>query len=199
MAEQQNFADSVAQHLPYLNRMVSGMTRGDQMTEDIVQQTILKALIHADQFRFESALKTWLGSIAINEVHQLYRSKSRTHVVQLITETLDVNGFHPVELPKDTYEGKERDVLVRHAVSRLPESYRSVVELCDFQHVPLNEVARKLGLTVSAVKTRRRRARLKLRPLVANLKLSCENDLPLRGASRKFSKMHAGIPQSARE
>jgi RNA polymerase sigma-70 factor, ECF subfamily len=199
MVKQQNFAECVAQHLPYLNRMVSRMTRGDQMAEDIVQQTVLKALIHADQFRFESALKTWLGSIAINEVHQLYRSKSRTRVVQLITETLDVNRCHPVELPKDAYEAKERDVLVRHAVSQLPESYRSVVELCDLQRLPLSEVARKLGLTVPAVKTRRKRARLKLRPLVANLKLKRENDLPLRSASRKFSKMHTGIPQSARE
>ena len=30
------------------------------MAEDIIQQTVLKALVHADQFRFESSLKTWL-------------------------------------------------------------------------------------------------------------------------------------------
>ena len=61
MAEQQNLPDCVAQHLPFVNRLVWNLTRGDQMAEDIAQQTVLKALISADQFRFESALKTWLA------------------------------------------------------------------------------------------------------------------------------------------
>ena len=78
-----------------------------------------------------------------------------------------------VEFPKDTYEAKERDLLVRHAISRLPQSYRSVVELCDLQHLPLNEAARKLGLTLPAVKSRRHRARQKLRPFVAKLSRIC--------------------------
>jgi DNA-directed RNA polymerase specialized sigma24 family protein len=54
MPVNEDFGNCVAQHLPYLHRMVRGLTRGDPMTEDIVQQTILKALVHADQFRLES-------------------------------------------------------------------------------------------------------------------------------------------------
>jgi RNA polymerase sigma-70 factor, ECF subfamily len=141
------------------------------MTEDIVQQTILKALVHADQFRLESSLKTWLASIAINEVHQVYRCRWRTRSVPLITENLDLNR-HTVEFPKSSYEAKERELLVRQAISRLPHSYRSVVELCDLQRLPLKEAADRLRLTVSAVKSRRRRARQKLWPLVENLKPS---------------------------
>ena len=173
MIEQQKFAESVAQHIPFLNRIVCSLMRGDQMAEDIVQQTVLKALIHSDQFRFESTLKTWLASIAINEVHQLYRSKWRTRAVPLVTEMLDVDRYRLFEIPKDSYETKERDLLVRRAVSRLPKSYRSVVELCDLQHLPLNEAARRLGLTLPAVKSRRHRARQKLRPFVAKLSPNC--------------------------
>lgn len=169
MAEQQNFADNVAHHLPFLNRIVCRLTRSRQMTEDIVQETILKALIHADQFRFESTLKTWLASIAINEVHQVYRSKWRTRSVPLITENLDEDRYHAAGFSMDTHEAKERDRIVRQAVSRLPQSYRSVVELCDLQHVPLDDAASKLGLSLSAAKSRRHRARQKLRPLVAKL------------------------------
>lgn len=172
MAEQENVAECVAQHLPYLNRVVCALTHFDQNVEDIVQQTVLKALIHADQFRFESGLKTWLSSIAINEVRQAYRSRSRKRVVPLLTEIQEADRYHPFEQPKDTYEAEERDVLVRKAVSRLPELYRSVVELCDFQHLTLDEAARKLGLTLAAVKSRRLRARQKLRPIVAKLKLT---------------------------
>ena len=73
MPKQLNFADRVAQHLPFLSRFVGSVMRGDQRAEDIVQQTVLKALTNADQFRFESSLKTWLVSIALNEARQAYR------------------------------------------------------------------------------------------------------------------------------
>jgi RNA polymerase sigma-70 factor (ECF subfamily) len=133
----------------------------------MVQQTVLKAITNAHQFRFESALKTWLTSIAVNEVRQVYRSKRRA--VPLITEDLSVQRCSLVEFEKDSYEAKERDILVRHAVSRLPQIYRSVVELCDLQCLPLKQAARELGVTLSAAKSRRHRALKKLRPLVADM------------------------------
>lgn len=138
------------------------------MTEDIVQQTILKALAHSDQFRAESTLKTWLCSIAINEVHQAYRCAWRKRSVPLAAENLESDRHF--EFPKASYEAREREVLVRHAVSRLPSSYRSVVELCELHCLSLKEAAEKLRLTVPAVKTRRHRARQKLRRLLAKLK-----------------------------
>lgn len=175
MAEQQNFADRVALHLPVLTRVVRGLVRGDQMADDIVQQTVLKALTNADQFRFESALKTWLTSIAINEVRQAYRCRWRKRAVPLITETLDVERYQQVEVPHHSYEANERDLLVRDAVSRLPHRYRSVVELCDFQSLSMIEAARKLGISLPAIKSRRHRARQKLLRIVAKLKLNSSN------------------------
>jgi RNA polymerase sigma-70 factor, ECF subfamily len=166
MAEQLDFANSVAQHVPSLTRMVRRLMRGDEITEDVVQDTVLKALIHADQFRFESTLKTWLGSIAMNEVHQVYRSKWQRCTVPLAAKALGVRDYHPVVFPRD-YEAEERDLLVRRAVSRLPLSYRSLVELCVFQQLSLNKAAAELGLTLPAVKTRLYRARKKLRHLIA--------------------------------
>lgn len=170
MGKEDTFADCVVQHLPYLRRMVRCLTRDETMTEDIVQETVLKALAHADDFRFESTLKTWLTSIAKNEFRQLYRCKWRTCSVQLMAGDLEDERLPYVDSTRPSYQAVERDALIRHAVSRLPESYRSVVELCDLQRVSLQEAAARLRLTVAAVKTRRRRARKKLRPFVAKLK-----------------------------
>jgi RNA polymerase sigma factor (sigma-70 family) len=170
MAGQERFAECVAEHLPYLNRVVRGLTRNDPITDDIVQQTMLKALVHADQFRFDSTLKTWLTAIAVNEVRQVYRHKWRTRSVPLITEILEGDRSLRLESPNPSYHAREREALIRQAVSRLPESYRCVVELCDLQRLPLREAAARLRLTLAAVKTRLRRARKKLRPLVVNLK-----------------------------
>ena len=169
MADQQDFADSVTQHLPFLNRIVRSLLRRNEMTEDVVQETVLKALTHADQFRFDSTLKTWLASIALNEVRQSYRREWRKRTVPLIIEILEADKSRTRELAEGDYEANERDLLVRHAVSRLPDTYRSVVELCDLQRVPMKEAARKLGLSLPTVKSRRHRARQKLRSLVAKL------------------------------
>ena len=170
MHAKETFADCVAQHLPYLNRMIRSLTRSDPMTEDIVQQTMLKALVHADQFRFKSTMKTWLTSIAMNEIRQVYRSKWRARAVPLMTENV-ASGRSPwVECPSPTYQAREQEALVRQAVSRLPEPYRCVVELCDLQLLPLQEAAARLRLTLAAVKTRRQRARKQLRSFVIKLK-----------------------------
>ena len=169
MAEQPNFANSLAQHLPFLTRFIGGVMCGDQSSEDIVQQTFLKALTKAGQYRFESGLRTWLVSIAINEVRQAYRSGWRRRAVPLITEDIDSLRSEPFDCFNHSYQASERDTVLRKAVSRLPPAYRSVVELCDFQQMPMREAARELGLTLSAIKSRRHRARQKLLPLVRGL------------------------------
>jgi RNA polymerase sigma factor (sigma-70 family) len=77
-----------------------------------------------------------------------------------------------IEYLDDAYEAKERDILVRRAISRLSHTYRVVVELCDLQDMSLREAAARLGLTLPAVKTRRVRARRQLKLLTANLPIS---------------------------
>jgi|SRR3954469_21801824 len=131
---------------------------------------MLKALVHADQFRFDATLKTWLVSIAMNEVRQVYRCKWSTHSVSLRTENVESDRFPVVQSPNAGYQVREREVLLRQAVSRLPEPYRCVIELRDLQCLPLMEAGSRLRLTFSAVKTRRRRARKKLSPLLSTLK-----------------------------
>jgi RNA polymerase sigma-70 factor (ECF subfamily) len=140
------------------------------MTEDIVQQTMLKALLHADQFGFKSTMKTWLTSIAMNEVRQAYRRKWRMRSVPLMAENVARGRSLWVDYADAPYQAREREALIRQAVERLPESYRCVVELCDFQLLPLRDAAARLRLTLAAVKTRRQRARKKLRLLAVKLK-----------------------------
>ena len=170
ISERENFAECVVEHRPFLIRMVRALTRSDSISEDIVQQTMLNAFVHGDQFRLESSLKTWLAAIAVNEIRQLHRCKWWSRSVPLMPENVEADRSPLLESPNASYEARERDALLRQAVSRLPEAYRRVIELCDLQCLPLKEAASRLGLTLSAVKSRRRRARLKLWPLLNALK-----------------------------
>jgi RNA polymerase sigma factor (sigma-70 family) len=109
-----------------------------------VQQTMLKALAHADQFRFQLTMKTWLTSIAMNEVRQVYRSKWQTCAVPSITEKVKSDRLPWVECPSASYQARERNAFIRRPVWRLPELYRFVVELRDLQLLPQQEVAARL-------------------------------------------------------
>jgi RNA polymerase sigma-70 factor, ECF subfamily len=182
MPEHPNFANCVAQHLPFLNRVVRSVLREDQGADDIVQQTVLKALTNAQQFRFESSLKTWLVSIAMNEARQVYRCAWHRRTVPLMTENIDLLGSPSLETSHNNYQANEQAALVHKAVSRLPKAYRCVIELCDFQQIPMKEAARQLGLTLAAVKSRRHRGRRKLLPLVQHLQ-HCQHALYTHVAS----------------
>jgi RNA polymerase sigma factor (sigma-70 family) len=169
MTDQQTFAEDIAQHLPFLRRFVSRLTSSHELTEDIVQQTMLNALMHAGQFRQESKLRSWLAAIARNEVRQVWRSSRRTCAVPLVSEK-GIAAACVSELPLDDYEVRQREIFVRGAVSRLGDTDRPVVEMCDLQLLSANEAARRLGITVLALKGRRHRARRKLRHLLRHLK-----------------------------
>jgi RNA polymerase sigma-70 factor, ECF subfamily len=152
-------SENIAEHLLLVKNFISRMMRGDQGAEDVVQQTMLKALARSAQFRFDSSLQTWLISIAINEVKQFYRSRSRWRATVAIDDNLEYFGS---DSPEKCYESAERDRQVRWAASKLPASYRSVVELCFFQQASLQKAAEELGVSVGAVKSRLHRARKKL-------------------------------------
>ena len=162
--DKETFVNNIAAHLPYLRRLACRLTRGDSMSEDVVQQTLLKALIHGRQFRFESALKSWLFTIAVNEARQMYRSSRRTEVVSTL-DTVAAAGANP----ERDYAAREREAVVRDAVARLPDRYRAVIELYDLQLLPLHEVAARLSLSPQLIKLHRHRARRKLRPIVERL------------------------------
>jgi RNA polymerase sigma-70 factor, ECF subfamily len=172
MHNQTNITGSLAQHIPFLRRVVSRLVQEHEMADDIVQQTMLRAAMNAHKFRFESSLKTWLTSIAINEVRQAYRCSWHKRNIPLAAEDIDLISSQTLESSSNGYQAKERDNLVRMAVSRLPQEYRCVIELCDLQQVPMREAAKQLALTIPALKSRRHRAKQKLMPLLKHLRVA---------------------------
>lgn len=73
-------ADDIAAHLPRLRRVARVLTRGDAaQADDLVQESLLRALRAADGFDGRSSLGTWLTSILVN----LHRSERRKAAVRL--------------------------------------------------------------------------------------------------------------------
>lgn len=138
----------------------------------------MKAFRALPSFRFESRFSTWLERIAINEGRmRLRRRRSHRHE-PLNEDESESEEYVPLllsdwrEIPSESLERKEVHEMLERAVLELPDSYRQVLILRDIEELSIAETAEMLGLTVSTVKTRLLRARLKLRDLIASRQVS---------------------------
>lgn len=142
--------------------------RNRQDAEDAVQRSFQRAFTNLCRFREDSAFSTWVTRIAINEALMMLRQR-RVTTPLFETNNDDVNTTSVLNLaddgpnPEQALAENEDRAAVTNAISRLRESLRSVALLRELQELSNVETARRLGLTVTAVKARTFHARRHLR------------------------------------
>ncbi|HEY6446902.1 MAG TPA: sigma-70 family RNA polymerase sigma factor [Acidobacteriaceae bacterium] len=149
------------------------MTGSSEDAEDIAQQTFMKAFVGLPRFQGRCSFSTWLTSIAINEARMWRRKKSRLREVLHpgvggegdMAQPLDIADSRPD--PESTYFEKERRGVLFSGVTQLRAPLRHALEVCDLQEESTTATALLLGITVSAVKSRRSRGRAALRRALA--------------------------------
>jgi RNA polymerase sigma-70 factor (ECF subfamily) len=140
--------------------------RGD--AEDQVQNAAMKAFEHLDQYQGDAEFSTWLGRIVANECLMLMRSQRKVRFVYL-DEAPPETKAAPLQLPgtEPDPEGAlgyaQLTEVLQSEVRRIPPLMRNVTLLRDIQGLPMRHVADRLGITVSAAKSRLVRARAELR------------------------------------
>jgi RNA polymerase sigma-70 factor (ECF subfamily) len=116
-----------------------------------------------EQFRFEGGFRTWLIRIALNEVIQNWRKRGASRsVVMEPSDLAAVSAADPNNSPFNLCLRSQTARLLQTALATLPESYRLVVRMRDFEERSIAEVADALRLTAAAVKTRHHRARVRM-------------------------------------
>jgi RNA polymerase sigma factor (sigma-70 family) len=133
----------------------------------------VQAYLHIGSFEERSALPTWLHRIAVNAALVRLRSRRRRAEEPLedLLPAFDEYGHRePVGRPAFDLEqaaGRAEELArVREAVDRLPDSYRLVLLLRDFEELSTEETAKALETTEGAVKLRLHRARAALKTLL---------------------------------
>jgi len=140
-----------------------------QDAEDVLQETFLKAFKNLQGFRGESSFYTWIVQIAVNAALQRVNRRSKHPTVSLDDAGKDEIGFRPQEIaiweedPEKLYSKRETHSILEKAIRALPLIYRTVFLLKDVEKLPAEAVARNLGISVAATKSRLIRARLELR------------------------------------
>ncbi|MCQ6562451.1 RNA polymerase sigma factor [Paenibacillus mendelii] len=131
------------------------LTKNKEAADDLAQETFVKAFKCLDSFRGEASVKTWLMTIVRNTWYTHRRSAFIRKVVLV--------GFIST---KEVNPSAEADYLKRmmvddiwQIVMRLPVIYREVLILQAHYELSMEEMASLLNLSVTAVKSRLRRAR----------------------------------------
>jgi RNA polymerase sigma-70 factor (ECF subfamily) len=140
-----------------LFRVVRSIIGGEAETEDVMQETYLRAYEHLDQFESRSQFSTWLTRIAVHEATARRRKHRRLRLATTVSPeiALPAAGRDAVE----EASLKELGHVLAAAVDALPTELRIVFTLRMVERLSTEQTAESLGLTPANVKTRLHRAR----------------------------------------
>ncbi len=163
------FPELVKRYSRRILRVARNITNNDEDSEDVLQETFMKAFTHLDGFQGNSKFYTWLVRIAMNEALMKLRKRKTGKVVSL-DEELDTGDDTIVREiavwegnPEDKFSQEELREILDTTIASLPEGFRVVFQLRDIEELSTEETAEILGLSIPAVKSRLLRARLQLR------------------------------------
>ena len=173
------FTTLVAKHQSKIYHLALKMTANQQDAEDVVQETLLKAIDKIDQFRGEAAFGTWLYTIALNQTRAIL-SKEKSRDLKPVEEYLpsDHSSNNSTDAGRKLFEWKDPHKLleqtelrgqINKALAELPAQYREAFLLRYFEELPIKEVAKLIGESVAATKSRVMRARLAVRNSLSSI------------------------------
>jgi RNA polymerase sigma-70 factor (ECF subfamily) len=149
---------------------------GESNTDDVLQNTFIKAWGGLENFRSESQLFSWLYRIATNEsITFLNKEKKHGHIsFDSGTDTEDdENAFAPANYLKADDAELDGDLLqekLKRAIDALPPKQKIVFNLRYYDELPYEEMSEILGTSVGALKASYHHAAQKVEHFILNMK-----------------------------
>lgn len=157
------FAEVVDRHQAGVFRFARVLAGDDAFAEDALQETFLAAWRGAASFREEASVRSWLFSIARNAVYRQHRRHvDEPEAMESLSDLGAAAGWGSDEDPERIALRHESRQLLMDALAQLSAGDREILAMRDGEELTGEETAALLGLTVTAMKTRLHRARLRL-------------------------------------
>lgn len=137
--------------------------------EDVTQEVFIAVMKSLKNFRFESQFGTWLCTLTNRQIADYYRRRGRPEA-DLDLELL-VSNANDFSLSGHVVDVSDMDdtIVLRQALSALPEHYREILMLRFVDGLQFNEIAAIQGQTLDAAKSLFRRAVALLQKQVSNV------------------------------
>jgi RNA polymerase sigma-70 factor (ECF subfamily) len=143
-----------------LHGFIFGRVRDPHLAQDLTQDTLLKAGRALATAQIEN-MEGWLFRIARNTVADHYRtSRDQVEWQESVHGEATEEGVLTLE------EASLREELadyVRHVFEQLPEPHREVLRLAEYERLSQNEIAERLGISLTCAKSRVQRARAEVK------------------------------------
>ena len=155
------FERLVVEYNDDLRRFILNLTLGDAaLTDDLAQDTFLKAYMSIKSFKGLSRFKTWLFRIACNEYYGYVRKMKEVRLDDSYAADVGM-GDHP-------HDGTEAKIDLHTILASLNEKERSVVLLFYLQDYPLKKIVEITGMPEGTVKSLMSRAKKKMETELKN-------------------------------
>ena len=171
--DQQAYAELMSLYRDSIFYMLVRMVKNKDDAEDLTLMTFGKAFRYLDKYTPKYAFSTWLYRIALNNSIDFLRLKNNMPqyfeedlYTSSTTSIIDQSEDNLQRTPEEEVIDKQRLQLLRAAVSELPDRYRRVIELRYYEDLAYEEIAERLGLTLSNVKIQIMRAKQMLTQLM---------------------------------
>lgn len=160
-----DFAEIYREFQPKIYRHLCNQF-GEADARDLTQSVFLKVSQSLDGFRGESSLNTWIYRIATNTARDYALSscgRQKENEYQ-VDDDCSLDDF-----PDDSsgtereYIRREMNACIRGVADQLPEHYRTVLLLSEFEELTNQEIADILNISIETVKIRLHRSRNALR------------------------------------
>jgi RNA polymerase sigma-70 factor (ECF subfamily) len=151
-------------------------TKSAVEVEDIAQDTFLKAYRRLDSFQRQSSFSTWLYRIAVNTALDFLKRTGRSPVQAVEDPELSAAPVRAqagsgvtIASPDVNLRREELARITQHVLSELPEIFRTVLVLREFEDMPYQEMAEVLGISIGTVESRLFRARARFKEALVRL------------------------------
>ena len=154
--------------------------------DDLVQEVFLRVIQHLGSLRSSDRPEAWLFQIARNALRDALRARLRRDGR---TDALD--GDLPAQIDVTADEAAEAELApcLTGMVERLAEPYRTAITLTSLQGMTQADAARRLGLSISGMKSRVQRGREQLRRMLVTC---CAIAVDVRGGVADFHLRETG-------
>jgi RNA polymerase sigma-70 factor (ECF subfamily) len=133
--------------------------------EEVSQDTFIKAYKNLSKFKGDSKFSTWLYKIAYrNCLDNLKKKKEKYH-----TNTIDeitINQINSTDNILEDITRKERAVLMKDCLNKLPEEERTILWMFYYEELSLKEIIHITDISESNLKVKLHRARKRLLSIV---------------------------------
>lgn len=160
VARRARFEREALVHLDALYSFALKLSRSRDDAEDLVSDTMLRAIERWEQYRLGTNIRAWLFTI----LYHVFVSRKRRIDAREVQQPEDTEGWALFEAvgeadPEGAFYDSFLDEEITGAIRALPEEYRAAVVLSDLQGLRYAEIATALGVPEGTVKSRLFRGR----------------------------------------